>query len=129
MNNTVNPDIGQKSVSSITGELPVPGTEQYTQILLIQLILAEKRTSLSLMRTAIAIFSLPLSVGTVLIATSRWYSFFEIYELLIPVLFVCAGLLMAGVYIFTRAIIRIRKQEALIEKIKKEDPLLSQYYI
>ncbi|HQH73816.1 MAG TPA: hypothetical protein PK360_17205 [bacterium] len=122
----INPDINLKSE---TGELPVPGSEQYTQILLIQLILAEKRTSLSLMRTAIAIFSLPLSVATVLIATSRWYSFFEIYELLIPVLVVCAGLLASGIYIFVRAIIRIRKQEALIEKIKKEDPLLSQFYI
>ena len=62
----INPDINLKSE---TGELPVPGSEQYTQILLIQLILAEKRTSLSLMRTAIAIFSLPLSVATVLIAS------------------------------------------------------------
>ena len=37
----------------------------------VQLLLAEKRTSLSAMRTGIAIFAFPLSVLSVLIATSR----------------------------------------------------------
>ncbi len=38
----------------------------------IQVLLAEKRTALSSLRTGIAIFALPLSVLSVLIATSRF---------------------------------------------------------
>ena len=38
----------------------------------IQLILAEKRTSLAAMRTGIAVFVLPLSVLSVLVATSEY---------------------------------------------------------
>ena len=37
----------------------------------IQVLLAEKRTALSSLRTGIAVFALPLSVLSVLIATSR----------------------------------------------------------
>ena len=40
----------------------------------IQVLLAEKRTALSSLRTGIAIFALPLSVLSVLIATSRYYN-------------------------------------------------------
>jgi hypothetical protein len=40
----------------------------------IQVLLSEKRTALSSMRTGIAVFALPLSVLSVLIATSRYYS-------------------------------------------------------
>src|SRR5438876_2814551 len=41
----------------------------------IQVLLAEKRTALASMRTGIAVFALPLSVLSVLIATSRYYNF------------------------------------------------------
>jgi uncharacterized membrane protein YidH (DUF202 family) len=40
----------------------------------IQVLLAEKRTALASMRTGIAVFALPLSVLSALIATSRYYS-------------------------------------------------------
>ena len=39
----------------------------------VQLLLSEVRTALSLMRTGIAILALPLSVFSVLVATSRYY--------------------------------------------------------
>jgi hypothetical protein len=39
----------------------------------INLLLSEKRTALSILRTGIAIFSIPLSLGSVLIATSQLY--------------------------------------------------------
>jgi hypothetical protein len=38
----------------------------------IQVLLAEKRTALASLRTGIAVFALPLSVLSALIATSRW---------------------------------------------------------
>jgi hypothetical protein len=40
----------------------------------IQVLLAEKRTALASLRTGIAVFALPLSVLSALIATSRYYS-------------------------------------------------------
>ena len=52
----------------------------------IQLILAEKRTSLAVLRTGIVVLSLPLSVVTVLIATSRYYDFLGTYHLIDPAL-------------------------------------------
>jgi uncharacterized membrane protein YkgB len=40
----------------------------------VQVLLAEKRTALAGLRTGIAVFALPLSVLSALIATSRYYS-------------------------------------------------------
>jgi len=40
----------------------------------IELILSEKRTALSTLRTGIAVFALPLSVLSVLVATSSYYT-------------------------------------------------------
>jgi len=40
----------------------------------VQLLLSEKRTALSTMRTGIAVFAFPLSVLSILIATSRLYN-------------------------------------------------------
>jgi hypothetical protein len=58
----------------------------------IQVLLAEKRTALSSLRTGIAIFALPLSVLSVLIATSRFYSFGKVMPLLVPLLLLNLGL-------------------------------------
>jgi len=49
-----------------------------------QLVLAEKRTSLSVMRTGIAVLALPLSVMSVLIATSKYYDVINVLFFLIP---------------------------------------------
>lgn len=94
----------------------------------IQLILAEKRTTLAVMRTGIGVFTLPLSVVTVLVATSRYYDVLETYHLLIPLLGICAGLIVLGIYLVHRSVRRIRKQDALINKIKQQDPGLAEFY-
>ena len=57
----------------------------------VQLLLAEKRTSLAAMRTGIAVFVLPLTVMSVLIATSRYYDVVHVMNLLVPLLIICAG--------------------------------------
>jgi len=98
------------------------------QISRIQLILAEKRTSLAVLRTGIGVFTLPLSVITVLIATSRYYDFLETYHLLVPLLILCTGLTVLAVYLVHRSVLRIRKQDALINKIKREDPALAEFF-
>jgi uncharacterized membrane protein YidH (DUF202 family) len=94
----------------------------------IQLILAEKRTTLAVMRTGIGVFGLPLSVVTVLIATSRYYDILETYHLLVPLLGICAGLIVLGIYLVHRAVRRIRKQDALINRIKQQDSGLAEFY-
>jgi uncharacterized membrane protein YidH (DUF202 family) len=94
----------------------------------IQLILAEKRTTLAVMRTGIGVFTLPLSVVTVLVATSRYYDVFETYHLLLPLLGICAGLVVLGIYLVHRSVRRIRKQDALINRIKQQDPGLAEFY-
>jgi hypothetical protein len=93
-----------------------------------QLVLAEKRTSLALMRTGIGVFTLPLSVVTVLIATRRNYSFLDTYHLLIPLLVLCFGLIVLGTYLVHRSVLRIWKQDAMLKKIKREDPNLARLY-
>jgi hypothetical protein len=54
-----------------TNELPMPDNVIFGEI---QVLLAEKRTALASLRTGIAVFALPLSVLSALIATSRYYS-------------------------------------------------------
>ena len=50
----------------------------------IQLLFTEKRTSLALMRTGIAVLALPLSVLSLLIATSKYYEAVDVLTFLIP---------------------------------------------
>lgn len=86
----------------------------------VQLILAEKRTSLAAMRTGIAVFALPLSVLSVLIATSKYYDFIKIWHLLVPLLALCTALVFLGTYLVIRAILRIRHHDELILAIKRK---------
>ena len=102
--------------------------EEAVAVSRIQLVLAEKRTSLAVMRTGIGVFTLPLSVVTVLVATSRYYDFLEAFHFLVPLLILCAGLVVLAIYLVHRSVLRIWKQDALIRKIKQEDPGLTEFY-
>jgi hypothetical protein len=59
-------------------------------------LLSEKRTSLSTMRTGIAVFAFPLSVLSILIATSRMYQLQEVMQWLVPLLLLNLGLTVLG---------------------------------
>jgi uncharacterized membrane protein YidH (DUF202 family) len=109
-------------------DAPAPRVGEAASIGRIQLILAEKRTSLAIMRTGIGVVTLPMSVVTVLIATSRNYDLIEAYHLLVPLLIMCAGLVVLGVYLIHRSVLRIWRQDAMIRKIKREDPGLAEFY-
>jgi len=93
----------------------------------VQLILAEKRTSLSTMRAGITVFVLPLSVLSVLIATSKYYDIFQVMHLIVPLLIICAALVVLGSYLIIRSIIRIRHQENLILQLKRKHMWISKY--
>lgn len=95
----------------------------------VQLILAEKRTSLAVMRTGIAVFVLPLSVLSALVATSKFYDFIKVIYLMIPLLVLCAGMIALGAYLVIRAIIRIKRFDRVIKDMKKENKVLSQFLV
>lgn len=92
-----------------------------------QLILAEKRTSLAVMRTGIAVFALPLSVLSVLIATSRYYDITKVLHFLVPLLLLNSVLVAFGVYLIIRALISMRHQDRLIHGIKAKHSVLAEF--
>ncbi|GEM_PF-1200741 len=99
------------------------GEERASSLLMvneIQLLLSEKRTALSLMRTGIAVLALPLSVISVLIATSRYYSAAQVMYLLIPALTISVGLAVLAGYLIVRAVRRLHVLDRRIADLKQE---------
>jgi uncharacterized membrane protein YidH (DUF202 family) len=86
----------------------------------IQVLLAEKRTALSSMRTGIAIFALPLSVLSVLIATSHYYSFGKVMPLLMPLLLLNLGLVVLGTWLIYRSIRHLHHYDHRIRELTQK---------
>ena len=86
----------------------------------IQVLLAEKRTALSSLRTGIAIFALPLSVLSVLIATSRYYSMEKVMPLLLLLLLLNLGLVVLGSWLVYRSIRRFYHFERRIRELSQK---------
>ncbi len=93
----------------------------------IQLILAEKRTSLAVMRTGIAVLVLPLSVLSVLIATSRYYNVLNVLYLLVPLAVLNLALIAIGAYLIIRAMLRMRNYDRLVHGIKLKHSVLREF--
>ncbi len=92
----------------------------------VQLLLAEKRTSLSAMRTGIAVFAFPLSVLSVLIATSRSYDVHAVMHWLVPLVLLNVGLVALGIYLITRAVLRIHRYDRLLDELKRQNARLAE---
>ena len=86
----------------------------------IQLLLAEKRTALSGLRTGIAVFGLPLSVLSVLVATSRYYQVLSVLHFLLPLLILSGCLVVLGCYLIIHSFLRIRHYDQLILHLKQK---------
>jgi len=82
----------------------------------IQVLLSEKRTALSSMRTGIAVFALPLSVLSVLIATSRYYSIGKV----MPLLLLNLGLVVLGTWLVFHSIGRLHHYDRLIRELTQK---------
>jgi len=93
----------------------------------VQLLLAEKRTSLSVMRTGITVLALPLSVLSVLIATSKYYDIFNVMNMLIPLMIINAILIILGSFLVVRSFLRIHHHDSLIQKLKKKHSTISEF--
>src|SRR5437763_3125109 len=86
----------------------------------IEVLLAEKRTALASLRTGIAVFALPLSVLSVLIATSRSYTMARVMPLPVPLLRLNFGLVVLGAWLIFRSIHRIHHYEARIRQLSQK---------
>jgi len=84
----------------------------------VELILAEKRTALSLLRTGIAILALPLSVLSFLVATSQLYDARNVLSLLIALLSMCVGLTLLGIFLVVRAVLKIHAYDSMLNQAK-----------
>ena len=92
-----------------------------------QLILAEKRTSLSAIRTGIAVIALPLSLISLLIATSKFYDAFHVLHLLIPLTILNVALVFLGAYMIIRSLFRIHHYDHLIKEIKLKHSAVAEF--
>lgn len=92
----------------------------------ITMLLAAKRTSLAVMRTGLALLTLPFSVVTVLIATSRYYSFRENLIFIIPLMIMNTVLVGLSIYLITRSMQRIHLIDRLIHDLKEQDDRVMQ---
>jgi hypothetical protein len=93
----------------------------------VQLILAEKRTSLGVMRTGIAVLALPLSVMSVLIATSKYYNVVNVLHFIVPVGSLSVALTIFGSYLIIRSMARIRHYDRLIHAIKMKHSVIGEF--
>jgi uncharacterized membrane protein YidH (DUF202 family) len=93
----------------------------------VQLLLAEKRTSLAALRTGIAVIALPLSVMSVLIATSKFYDIVHVIQLLVPLLVLCAALVLLGSYLIIRSIIRLHHHDRHISVLKRKHSAIAEF--
>src|SRR5215471_7833611 len=92
-----------------------------------QVVLSEKRTALSFLRTGIAIFALPLSVLSVLIATSKFYDVGKVIHFLVALLVLCAALVGLGVYLIIHSIARIRHFDRHIRELKRRHSAIAEF--
>jgi hypothetical protein len=93
----------------------------------IQVLLSEKRTALSIMRTGIAVFALPLSVLSVLIATSRYYSIGKVMPLLMPLLLLNLGLVVLGSWLVFHSIGRLHHYDRRIRELTQKYRSLAEF--
>ena len=93
----------------------------------VQLILAEKRTSLAVMRTGIAVLAIPLSIISILIATSKYYDVLHVIHLLVLLGILNLTLVILGAYLIIRSIIRMKHYDRLILEIKRKHSVIAEF--
>jgi len=93
----------------------------------VQIILAEKRTALSALRTGIAIFAFPLTVLSALVATSKAYRATDVLHLLIPLGILNLALVVLAVYLVVRAIRRLHHYDRILRELKRKHSVLAEF--
>ena len=94
-----------------------------------QLLLAEKRTFFSLLRTGIAIFSFPLTVVAFLGATAEYHSLFLSVPITLAIIAPLIIISIFGLLLFWKAQRRIKKLNELVMQIKKNNHRIEEIVI
>ena len=84
-----------------------------TTLAIIRTIEAEKRTHLAQLRTGIGILTIPMSLLTILIATSEYYMIDQVLTFIAGLVFGIIVLSVVGGYLVVNALIKLRKSDKL----------------
>ena len=93
----------------------------------VQLLLAEKRTALAVMRTGIAVLVLPMSIIGLLIATSEFYNVLKVMYFLVPLGVLNSVLIIFGIYLIIRSKIKMGRYDRIILEIKLKHCLIAEF--
>ncbi len=93
----------------------------------IQVLLSEKRTSLATLRTGIAVFALPLSVLSLLIATSHYYNFAKVMPLLAPLLALNLALVGVGTWLVYRSLKHLHYYDKRVRELTSKYRTLADF--
>lgn len=93
-----------------------------------QLVFAEKRTALALMRTGISVLALPMAVVSALIATSKFYDKSDISNLYISVMILNVILVLFGAFLIVRSIIKLRREDRWLKTLKETHPAIAPFF-
>ena len=93
-------------------------SEIRTSLALIRTIDAEKRTHLAELRTGIVILTIPMSLLTILIATSNYYSVNSVLSFIMGLVIGIVALSSIGGYFVIRSLQKIKKTEKLRDSCK-----------
>ena len=88
-----------------------------TRLALIRTIEAEKRTHLAELRTGIGILTIPMSLLTILIATSQYYNISDVFSFIIGLTFGILVLSFVGGYLVYRALKLMKYDGRLLDKV------------
>jgi len=88
---------------------------------------AEKRTHLAELRTGIGILTIPMSLLTILIATSNYYSISEVISLLVGLVATAILLFVIGGYLVYSSLRKIRGDDGLRARCDDLSYLVSEF--
>lgn len=92
----------------------------------IRLLLEEKRASLAVMRTGILIIVIQLFALSILISTSRHYEIIEVEHMAILFFVLNAFLIFLALYLIISSLIRIRRNDRSIQKLKRKNERIAE---
>ena len=98
-----------------------------TSLALIRTIDAEKRTHLAELRTGIVILTIPMSLLTILIATSNYYSVNSVLSFIVGLVIGIVALASIGAHLVIRSLQKIKKTEKLRDSCKDVACLIEEH--
>ncbi|MEZ4156362.1 MAG: hypothetical protein R3B52_00075 [Candidatus Paceibacterota bacterium] len=95
----------------------------------VQLLLAEKRTYFSLLRTGIAIFTFPLTVLAFLAATTQYHQIFERIFIGLPLTITLLLISVIGLMLFFNAEAKLKRLNMLLKDTISKNRRVSQMVV